>query len=659
MSANLTGQTLGKYRILEEIGRGGMGVVYKAHDTVLDRLVAIKVLAPHLTWDQEFVQRFLHEARSAARFEHPNIVTIYDVAQARGYHFIAMKYLEGRSLAEIIRREGPLPPERVAHLLAQIAQALDYAHAHGLIHRDVKPGNVIVGPQDQATLTDFGVAKALAGTRLTQSGVMVGTPAYMSPEQVKQQPTGPATDVYALGVVAYEMLGGRPPFEGDTPHVLYAHVYEQPPPLSQVNPKVSPAVGAVVQKALAKEPGKRYGSAGAFAKALGQAVGSREQKGVREPPPLRPPSAPVGRTLQASLWWPVFGGLLAVMVVMVMVFWAVINKPDEQAAATQTVVAHAATQTAAAAATQTAVAQPTATETVAPTATPTATHTATSTPTALPTVTLTPIPANEIVVGGYVKVTGVGKDMLSLRYGPGYDYARVALLMDGTVLKVVDGPEQADGFRWWRLEDLTDGTLGWTIEKWLVATAVPTETPTTTPTATPTIPTPTLTATPTPTTTPTSTPTPTFTATPLPTAMPTATHTLAHTPTPVWAITLLEPAQGSQRGGWVTFEWTWIGEHGEGEVFDMRVCKGEGCQPQEGKTNTRDTTWVWCPDDGQGVYRWQVVVILWQGDQIVGERAPSEVGKFTWVGTRLRVCDPCTDPITGQTYECNCRLDCR
>jgi serine/threonine protein kinase len=158
MSLNLIGQTLGKYRILEEIGRGGMGMVYKAHDTVLDRLVAIKVLAPHLTWDQEFVQRFLHEARAAARLEHPHIVTIHDVGQVQGYHFIAMKYLEGRSLAEIIRREGRLPPERVAHLLAQIAQALDYAHARNLIHRDVKPGNVIVGPQDHATLTDFGVA---------------------------------------------------------------------------------------------------------------------------------------------------------------------------------------------------------------------------------------------------------------------------------------------------------------------------------------------------------------------------------------------------------------------------------------------------------------------------------------------------------------------
>ena len=388
MSLNLIGQTLGKYHILEEIGRGGMGVVYKAHDTVLDRLVAIKVLAPHLTWDQEFVQRFLREARSAARIEHPHIVTIYDVAQAQGHHFIAMKYLEGRSLAEIIRREGPLPPERAAHLLAQIAQALDYAHARNLIHRDVKPGNVIVSPQDHATLTDFGVARSLEGTRLTQSGVMVGTPAYMSPEQVKGQPVGPTTDVYALGVVAYEMLGGRPPFEGDTPHVLYAHAHEKPQSLPQVNPKITPAVGVVVHKALAKEPGKRYDSAGAFAAALGQAVGSRETDVVREHAPR------VGR----ALLWPLFGALAAVLLVVALVFGRdLISKPD-LSAATQTTVAQTVTQVAAVEATQMAAAEATATETavaatqVSVTPTLTATPTPSYTPTAMPTRTHTATP---------------------------------------------------------------------------------------------------------------------------------------------------------------------------------------------------------------------------------------------------------------------------
>ena len=569
MSPNLSGQTLDKYRILEEIGRGGMGVVYKAHDTVLDRLVAIKVLAPHLTWDQEFIKRFFREARVAARLKHPHIVTIHDVTQARGHHFIAMEYLEGRSLAEIIHRHGPLPPERAARILSQIARALDHAHAQGLVHRDVKPGNVIVGSHDNATLTDFGVAKSLEGTRLTQSGVMVGTPAYMSPEQVRQQPTGPATDVYALGVVAYEMLGGRPPFEGDTPHVLYAHAYEEPRPLPQVNSKVSPAVGAVVQKALAKAPGKRYGSAKAFAKALEQAVRSRGQEGVRKPPPPRPSSPSVARVSQAPLW-PLIGALAAVIVVMMVVtFWAAINKPDEQTVATQIAVAQTATQIAAveatqtavaqtatqiaaveatqtevAAATETAVAQPTATETAAPPATPTAT------PTPAPT-TPTPTP---------------------------------------------------------------------------ILTATSTPTPTATPTSTPAL---TATSTPTPTATPI--PTPTLTATPTPKATPTATHTPTHTPTPVpTGITLSEPANGATVSGLVTFSWEWSEQLEEGEVFDVKVCQGGGCPPESGKTNTDQKTWDWCPDTGEGVYRWKVEII----DEVSkNPKGPtSEVWEFTWEG---------------------------
>jgi serine/threonine protein kinase len=319
VDTHLIHQTLSKYRILEEIGRGGMGVVYKAHDTVLDRPVAIKVLAPHLTWDQEFVQRFLREARTAARLEHTHIVMIYDVGQAQGYHFIAMKYLEGQPLSTLIRQEGPLHAERAVRILVQIAQALDYAHARGLIHRDVKPGNVIVGPQDQATLTDFGVARSVEGTRLTQSGVTMGTPAYMAPEQVKGEPVGPATDVYALGVVTYEMLGGRAPFEGETPHVLHAHAYEPPPPLRQVNPRVPEALAAAVHKALAKEPKQRYPTAGAFAIALGQAAGVRESEVIQKPPPPRLPSPPPPRAGQL-LFWPLFGALGALLLLVVLAF---------------------------------------------------------------------------------------------------------------------------------------------------------------------------------------------------------------------------------------------------------------------------------------------------------------------------------------------------
>ena len=211
-------------------------------------------------------------------------------------------------------------------------------------------------------------------------------------------------------------------------------------------------------------------------------------------------------------------------------------------------------------------------------------------------------------MGGYVQVTGVGEDMLGLRYGPGIDYARVELLADGTVVKVIDGPQQADGLWWWHLE-LSDGTLGWAADEWLVATAAPTGTPT---------PTPTLTA----------TPTPTLTATPTPTVTPTRVDTL--TPTPVPIMKLFEPASGSTVSGFVTFEWTWPGMLGVGEVFDMRVCKSEDCQPQSGIVNTRSPAWVWCPDAGEGVYRWQVVVI---DDATKQPKGPvSEVWEFTWEG---------------------------
>ena len=309
MSPNLIGQTLGRYRLLEEIGRG-RGVVYKAHDTALNRIVAVKVLAPHLTRRQESLQRFHREAQAAARLKHPHIITVYEVGQAQGYYFIAMEYLEGRSLDEIIRRQGPLPLERAIHILGQIAQALDHAHAQGVIHRDVKPGNVVISSNDRATLTDFGVAYSLGGARLTRPGTIVGTPTYMSPEQVKGQTVGAATDVYALGIVAYEMLGGRPPFEGDTLRLLHAHVYEEPPPLHRMNPQISPAIEAVVHKALAKEVRKRHRTGRTFVKALERAVGSR---GTKTPPVPSANWAPL---------WPLLGVLAALLLLVVVKYSA-------------------------------------------------------------------------------------------------------------------------------------------------------------------------------------------------------------------------------------------------------------------------------------------------------------------------------------------------
>ena len=184
-SNDLTGTQIGKYELRAEIGRGGMGTVYKGYDQMLDRYVAVKILAPHLVWEKEFVERFLREARAAARLKHPHIVTIHDVGQEGGWYYFVMEYLEGETLTDLIRRRGPLPPDEVLSILRPLAEALDYAHHRGLVHRDVKPANIIVGSEGQVTLTDFGIARATQETRLTATGTVVGTPEYMSPEQIK------------------------------------------------------------------------------------------------------------------------------------------------------------------------------------------------------------------------------------------------------------------------------------------------------------------------------------------------------------------------------------------------------------------------------------------------------------------------------------------
>jgi serine/threonine-protein kinase len=274
-SFNLVGKWLGNYQILEELGRGGMAVVYRAYQPSLNREVALKVLSPQLAFDEQFVERFQREARAAAGLNHPNIVTIYDVGQQDSYHYIVMELLEGQTLRQLIEREGALPPLRTTRIVEQVAGALDYAHQRGFIHRDVKPSNIFVGPGDRVTLTDFGIAKAAWGTRLTQTGTLIGTPEYMSPEQVQGQEASARSDVYALAVVAYQMLSGQVPFEGTTPHaVLYKQVHEAPPSLSSLRPGLPPALEGVLRRGLAKDPAARYASAGAFARALSRAVGA-------------------------------------------------------------------------------------------------------------------------------------------------------------------------------------------------------------------------------------------------------------------------------------------------------------------------------------------------------------------------------------------------
>ncbi|HEX6312280.1 MAG TPA: Stk1 family PASTA domain-containing Ser/Thr kinase [Acidimicrobiia bacterium] len=253
-----------RYEIQRGLARGGMAQVYLARDQLLDRPVAIKVLFPEFARDPSFVERFRREAQAAANLNHPNIVGIYDWGQERGTYFIVMEYVEGRSLRDLIRAQGALPPAQVAEIGAEIAGALAFAHRSGVVHRDVKPGNVLLTAAGRVKVTDFGIARATqnVGEALTQTGAVMGTATYFSPEQAQGLPVDGRSDVYSLGVVLYEMVTGEPPFTGDTPVVVaYKHVREEAPRPSDRVPDVPPDLDRVIVAAMAKDLDSRYQSA--------------------------------------------------------------------------------------------------------------------------------------------------------------------------------------------------------------------------------------------------------------------------------------------------------------------------------------------------------------------------------------------------------------
>jgi serine/threonine-protein kinase len=271
-----SGGTLsGRYETSEKLGTGGMSNVYKATDLILERTVAVKVLAEHLSDDERFVARFRREALAVAKLIHPNIVQVYDTGVDRGRHYIVMEYVDGRSGAQILQRSGPVEPEVAAEIGIQACAGLDYAHRRGIIHRDVKPGNLMVvggpvgGGEMIVKLTDFGIARAIEQTRITQVGSVVGTAAYLSPEQVRGEEATPATDVYALGVVLYQFLTGRLPYEGSSlAELAVRQQNEKPLPPSTYNGEVPETLGAAVLRALEGDPNRRYASADELAAGL-------------------------------------------------------------------------------------------------------------------------------------------------------------------------------------------------------------------------------------------------------------------------------------------------------------------------------------------------------------------------------------------------------
>ncbi|WP_327044905.1 protein kinase [Microbispora sp. NBC_01189] len=270
----LIGRRLGDYTIEAIVGRGGMATVYRARDQRLGRAVALKVLAPQLAQDDRFRDRFVRESRLVASIDHPNIIPVYEAGERDELLFIAMRYVEGSDMRKLVQSEGPLPVGRANPLFAQIASALDAAHSHGLVHRDVKPANILVTRSEHVYLTDFGLTKSSsAEAGLTSHGHFMGTPRYVAPEQIRGLQVDGRSDLYAFACVVYEALAGQPPFQRDTElALLYAHVSHDPPPLTPYRPDLPHAVNAVLTRALAKAPEDRYATCLAFVSALRDAI---------------------------------------------------------------------------------------------------------------------------------------------------------------------------------------------------------------------------------------------------------------------------------------------------------------------------------------------------------------------------------------------------
>jgi tRNA A-37 threonylcarbamoyl transferase component Bud32 len=280
----------GRYRILRHLARGGMAEVYLAHDELLDRPVAVKVLFPELAQDDSFVERFRREAQSAARLNHPNIVSVYDFGEDQDALYIVMEYVEGQTLRDVVRAGGPMAPAEAIRIATDVAAGLAVAHAEDIVHRDVKPANVLIAADGTAKVADFGIARAVgAGSDLTMPGSVVGTATYLSPEQAQGVEVDQRSDVYSLGMVMYEMLTGEAPFRGDNPlAIAYKQQHEVPPPPSAINPAVPAQLDSIVGRAMSLDSNQRQRSAGEFRAellAIGQEPGVGSEPTVAFAPP--------------------------------------------------------------------------------------------------------------------------------------------------------------------------------------------------------------------------------------------------------------------------------------------------------------------------------------------------------------------------------------
>lgn len=318
------GQTLGSYRIIEQIGEGGMATVYKAYQPSMDRNVAVKILPGRLAENEEFVKRFQQEARIIAKLEHPYILPVFDYGEENGTAYFVMRYLEAGTLKDRMRQRS-LTVQEIDRIFTQLTDALGYAHAQGIVHRDLKPANALIDSSGNLFLTDFGIAKLLesASPRLTQTDAILGTPAYISPEQAAATSVDQRSDIYSLGIILYEMVTGRVPFTADTPlAVIVKHLNDPLPLPSAIKPDISPAIEQVILRALAKHPDDRFETVAEFASAWKRALAQAETINnsatevmeVTAPPPTQGKPAPTPRASSTARRSPLIGFALGCVV---------------------------------------------------------------------------------------------------------------------------------------------------------------------------------------------------------------------------------------------------------------------------------------------------------------------------------------------------------
>ena len=324
----------GRYELVELIGKGGMSSVFKAHDRLLDRTVALKILHPHFTEDEEYVERFRREARSVAQLSHPNIVTVIDRGEDEGRQYIVFEYVEGENLKQLLERTGPMPVRDALVMALQMARALAFAHGRGLIHRDVKPQNVLLNADGQAKMTDFGIARSVDVQGVTITGTVLGTSEYIAPEQARGEQVDAQTDVYSLGVVLYELLTGGVPYDGDNfVTVALRHVNEPVPNLLERRPDAPPRVAMAVERAMAKDSDERFASMEELIDELELCLADMDPISEEATMIARRPVAagrrgkPARRRRRLGILWPIVA-VLAVLGVAALAAWGALSLRD-------------------------------------------------------------------------------------------------------------------------------------------------------------------------------------------------------------------------------------------------------------------------------------------------------------------------------------------